>query len=266
MTPPLLTLLARCSLFLVGAAGCSASTQSNQSSQSTAAGVAARPAPSVELRQIAAGVWLHTSYGDVPKLGRFPSNGLVVQGTHGAVIIDTAWGLGPTGELLDWASHEAGGVFAVIVTHFHDDRTSGLPEVHRRGINSYATRRTIEESKEHGTPLASHALEESGSLAALGIQGETFYPGRGHTDDNIVVWLPQSQVLFGGCLIKAGSAPSLGYLADASVGAWSSSVSAVQHRYPLARVVVPGHGAEGGPELFEHTRALAEAAAAAESR
>ena len=224
---------------------------------------AARPAPNIELRQIAADVWLHTSYGDVPKLGRFPSNGLVVKGTQGAVIIDTAWGLEPTGELLDWASREAGGVFAVVVTHWHDDRTSGLPEVHRRGINSYASAKTIAASKKHGTPQASHTLEESDSLASLGIQGETFYPGRGHTDDNIVVWLPQSRVLFGGCLIKATSASSLGYLADASVGDWPTSLSAVQQRYPRVRIVVPGHGAPGGSELLEHTRALAEAAAAA---
>ena len=253
-------------MLLVCAAACSASTQPSPASPATPpaapAAVQSR-APSIQTQSIAPGVWVHTSHHEIPGAGTFPSNGLVVKGTQGAVIIDTAWGLEPTAELLDWASHEAGSVSAIVVTHWHDDRTSGLPEAHQRGIKSYASSKTIEEAKRHGAPVPSHSLEELATLAALGIEGETFYPGPGHTDDNLVVWLPTSQVLFGGCLVKAASATSLGYVADASVATWPSSVRAVEERYPSARVVVPGHGDAGGRELLEHTRALAEAAGAA---
>jgi metallo-beta-lactamase class B len=213
---------------------------------------------------IAPGVWVHTSHGNVPGLGSFPSNGLVVMGTKGAVLVDTAWGLDATAELLDWVERNVGGVHAVVVTHWHDDRAGGLPEVHRRGIASYAFSKTIEDAAKHNAPLPERSLRAVDSLASLGVAAETFYPGPGHTDDNIVVWLPSTQVLFGGCLVKSSSSTSLGNVADATVSEWSSSVQKVQERYPRTRIVVPGHGAPGGILLLEHTRSLADASTTTE--
>jgi metallo-beta-lactamase class B len=85
---------------------------------------------------------------------------------------------------------------------------------------------------------------------------EVFYPGPAHTRDNVVVWLAESRVLFGGCAVRAASDTSVGNVADADVKEWPASIRRVRDRYPTADVVVPGHGDPGGRELLEHTLAL----------
>ena len=82
---------------------------------------------------------------------------------------------------------------------------------------------------------------------------ETFYPGKGHTEDNIVVWLPQYQILAGGCLVKSAEAKDLGNVADAYVNEWSTSIENVLKRYGNINAVVPGHGEVGDKGLLLHT-------------
>lgn len=82
---------------------------------------------------------------------------------------------------------------------------------------------------------------------------EAFYPGEGHSKDNITVWLPQSQLLFGGCFIKSLEAKDLGNLSDANVEQWDDSVQKVIDKYPNVKTVVPGHGTWGDKGLLFHT-------------
>jgi metallo-beta-lactamase class B len=58
--------------------------------------------------------------------------------------------------------------------------------------------------------------------------------------------------MFGGCLIKELGAGK-GYLGDANVVAWSSTVEKVKKAYPNVKVVVPGHGAYGNIKLLDYT-------------
>ena len=71
-------------------------------------------------------------------------------------------------------------------------------------------------------------------------ESRNIYPGKGHTEDNIVVWLPQYNILVGGCLVKSTSAKDLGNVADAYVNEWSTSIENVLKRYRNINVVVPG--------------------------
>ena len=89
-----------------------------------------------------------------------------------------------------------------------------------------------------------------------------FYPGAGHSRDNIVAYLPGSKVLFGGCFIKAADARNLGNVRDGDAGAWPGSLKALRERFPNAEIVIPGHGEVGGPELIEHTMNLLKRSAA----
>ncbi|MBV1911614.1 MAG: hypothetical protein KUG78_20145 [Kangiellaceae bacterium] len=50
------------------------------------------------------------------------------------------------------------------------------------------------------------------------------FHGEGHTIDNLVVWLPQSKLLYGGCLIKSEKSKSLGYVAEASFDLWEGTI------------------------------------------
>lgn len=74
--------------------------------------------------------------------------------------------------------------------------------------------------------------------------------------DNIVSWIADEQVLFGGCLVKAGGAKTLGYIKEADLVAWPATLAKVKERFPAARLIVPGHGDPGGWELIANTLKL----------
>jgi glyoxylase-like metal-dependent hydrolase (beta-lactamase superfamily II) len=86
---------------------------------------------------------------------------------------------------------------------------------------------------------------------------EVFYPGPGHTQDNIVIWLAKTQTLFGGCFVKSLGSKTLGNTDDASIEDWPQSIKKVQDKYPYIKTIVPGHGKVGGKRLLNHTEQLA---------
>lgn len=172
--------------------------------------------------------------------------------------MDTAWDEPQTEKLLAWAEKTLGRPLAVaVVTHSHADRMGGIGALARRGLKAEAVDLTV--AKVPGDSLrtlfnASEALHKD----PRGF--EAFYPGPGHTVDNIVVWLPKQRLLFGGCLVKAEGAADLGYVGEADLASWPRSIVAVRERYPDARIVVPGHGAPGGPAALARTLELLAAA------
>lgn len=86
---------------------------------------------------------------------------------------------------------------------------------------------------------------------------EVFYPGPGHSSDNIVVWLPEHKFLFGGCFVKSLNSKSLGYTDDADIEKWPHSMQKLINNYPTVKRVLPGHGKIGNTELLTHTKFLA---------
>ena len=208
------------------------------------------------VQAIAPGVWRHVSYRLLPDVGPFPSNGLIAAGAKGVLVVDTAWDSEQTALILEWVAANLGAVHAVVVTHAHDDRLGGLTEVQRRRIPTYALARTVELAAQHGAPPIEHTVTSAFSLERFGISGELFFPGPGHTADNATVWLAEPRVLDGGCLVRAAAATSMGNTDDADLAGWPGAIAALQARYPDARIVVPGHGEPGGPELLAHTQEL----------
>ena len=61
--------------------------------------------------------------------------------------------------------------------------------------------------------------------------------GRGHTDHDLVVHVPDAAVVFAGDLVEEGAPPDLG---DAVLGEWPGTLDALLDLHP--EVVVPGHG------------------------
>jgi len=212
-----------------------------------------RTVAAVTVREIADGVWLHTTEKDLPGAPAYPANGLYVKLPDGVLLIDTGWTDAQAALLLDIIEKGHGPVRAVIVTHAHEDRMGGLAEVDRRGIPSYASERSAHVAASQHLHPPTKVFHDTLPLEQFGIAGEAFYPGPGHTDDNVVVWLEESKVLFGGCLIRAMDQQTRGNIEDANLAEWLRSVQAVIDRYPEMRIVVPGHGEPGGPELLKHT-------------
>ena len=99
-----------------------------------------------------------------------------------------------------------------------------------------------------------------------GTEIRCYYFGGGHSEDNIAVWIPSAKLLFAGCMVKEMAAQNAGNLSDAVLAAWPATLDSLLVRFPDARIVVPGHGAPGGPELIRHTKALLSEAASTDNR
>jgi glyoxylase-like metal-dependent hydrolase (beta-lactamase superfamily II) len=87
---------------------------------------------------------------------------------------------------------------------------------------------------------------------------ELYFPGAGHTRDNIAVWLPRQRVLHGGCFLKSSTVGDLGYVRDADLGAWPASLRRLDAAYPARGIVVPGHGSIAGDAVTATARLLAK--------
>jgi len=208
----------------------------------------------VFVERLAPGVWRHVSYRYFP--GAIASNGLIVRGSGHVLVVDTAWNPEQTALILDWVEAEVGAVDGLVVTHAHDDRIGGLAEFARRGIPTYALEQTARLAADGGRPRIDYVEASPFSLEAFGLEGELFHPGAGHTIDNATVWLAESRTLVGGCLVRALDAVSMGNTAEADLEHWPATIAVLEQRYPQARLVLPGHGEPGGPELLAHTREL----------
>ena len=79
------------------------------------------------------------------------------------------------------------------------------------------------------------------------------YFGAAHTIDNIVVWIPEERILFGGCMVKSLSANTPGNIRDADLDSWPWTIEKVLYRFKNAQIVIPGHGNYGGTELLTYT-------------
>lgn len=202
-------------------------------------------------------VWAHTSYNEWNGT-IYDHNGLVVSTSEGAVLIDTAWDTAgnyrKTEELLNMIErHLKKKVDLALITHAHDDSIGGIEALLNQGIDVRSTLLTAKLAKEYGYPSPNPTLDANPVMEVGDTVVEAFYPGEGHSQDNITVWLPQYKILFGGCFIKSLDATDLGNLSDANVEQWDDSVKKVIKKYPQVKTVVPGHGNWGDKRLLFHT-------------
>jgi glyoxylase-like metal-dependent hydrolase (beta-lactamase superfamily II) len=151
-------------------------------------------------------------------------------------------------------------VSIVVNTHFHWDHTWGNHAL--RPATFWGHLRTVERMREDQSGLAGrlagyypelarefesmvidppeHTFTDRASLHVGDREVRLAFHGRGHTDSDISIHVPDANVLFAGDLIENGSPPSFsqGYPID-----W---VATVERLLPLGTgAVVPGHGAVG---------------------
>ncbi|HID5770384.1 TPA: metallo-beta-lactamase, partial [Klebsiella pneumoniae] len=143
-------------------------------------------------RQLAPNVWQHTSYLDMPGFGAVASNGLIVRDGGRVLLVDTAWTDDQTAQILNWIKQEINlPVALAVVTHAHQDKMGGMDALHAAGIATYANALSNQLAPQEGLVAAQHSL----TFAANGwVEPATapnfgplkvFYPGPGHTSDNI---------------------------------------------------------------------------------
>ncbi len=202
-------------------------------------------------------VWVHTSYNEWNGT-IYDHNGLIVLTSKGAILIDTAWDSGgnyqKTEELLRMIKrHFKKRVDLALITHAHDDSIGGIQALLNQGIDVRSTKLTAKLAEKYGYPPPRPTLDIKPMIKVGDTVIEAYYPGEGHSQDNITVWLPQHKILFGGCLIKSLDATDLGNTADANIEQWGPSVKKVIRKYPNVKTVIPGHESWGDKKLLFHT-------------
>ncbi|WP_405054467.1 DIM/SIM/IMP family subclass B1 metallo-beta-lactamase [Thalassotalea fonticola] len=213
----------------------------------------------LKIKEIDKDVYLHTSFKQVEGYGLVDSNGLIVIDENQAFIIDTPWSKHDTKVLINWIEKQGYELKASISTHSHDDRSAGIGILNSKSIPTFTSKLTHEFLVKDSKPTATNIFDKDEFSLKKG-HIEVFYPGAGHTEDNLVVWLPKTGILFGGCLVRSLDWSSLGYIGDASVDSWSNSIASIKSKYADIKMVVPGHGKIGNKQILEHTINLADAA------
>ncbi|MBM7616241.1 subclass B1 metallo-beta-lactamase [Alkaliphilus hydrothermalis] len=210
----------------------------------------------VELTKINDHIWVHTTYENYNGY-KAASNGVVAVTSKGLVLIDTPWNNEQTKELIKLTKSIFNkDITIAIITHAHADRIGGIRTLLENNIEVRSTSMTALEAEKNGFEKPEPTLDEESVITVGDLDMDIFYPGEGHSVDNITVWFPKYKILFGGCLIKSLESENLGSIEDANLQQWPSSVEKVLGKYGDAEVVIPGHGKWGSIQLVRHTLEL----------
>lgn len=208
----------------------------------------------LRLIQITDHTWLHVSAENIAGFGKVSSNGVIYVEKGQAFLFDTPVTDSLTSVLVGVIQDSLKAkIIGFVPNHWHEDCMGGLKYLQSIGVKTYANQLTIDEAKKRNLPVPEKSFAENLSLKLAGKPVECWYPGGGHTKDNVVVWLPEEKVLFAGCMCKEMKSTGPGNLADADVKSWPSTIKKLIAKYKDAQIVIPGHGQWGGPELLSHT-------------
>jgi glyoxylase-like metal-dependent hydrolase (beta-lactamase superfamily II) len=212
----------------------------------------------LEITHLTGDFYVYTTYhvlGGKP----YPSNSLYVVTSKGVVLIDTPWDSTEFQPLLDSieARHHKKAVLC-ISTHYHSDRTAGLDYFKQKGIKTYSSAYTRQLCAANNEKQAEYTFSKDTSFTVGNHTFQTYYPGEGHTKDNIVIWFNKEKILYGGCFIKSSEVPDLGNVADANVAQWPISIQKVMERFKKPAYIIPGHMSWAGTGSLAHTLQLLE--------
>ena len=127
-------------------------------------------------------------------------------------------------------------VTRAVSTHFHDDRVGGVDVLRAAGVATYAspsTRRLAEAEGNEIPAFSRRTLIERGRSALR--SSRALLSWCAHSTDNLVVYVPSANVLYGGCAVRELSSTSAGTWPMPILAEWPTSVERIQKHYPEAR-------------------------------
>nr|WP_256489823.1 subclass B1 metallo-beta-lactamase [Pleionea sp. CnH1-48] len=221
--------------------------------------VFAKQSQKVEINKLTDGVWVHVSEHTLSNGKTYPSNGLIIQDGKTLTLVDTPWDAPKTQILMKQIQQQINlPITKAVVTHFHYDRTGGADVLKTAGIPVYGHPLTKPLALKENNPTPDHLLQKLGTINTKVTLGnmQLMYPGAAHAEDNIVVWLPEHKILYGGCAVRAAEAKTMGNTADGNLVSWQHAMDHLMQAFADIKVVVPGHGNSGTKKLITHTQQL----------
>jgi cyclase len=219
-----------------------------------------RSTPPAELVEVADDVY---AYVQAPG-GWCLSNAGVILGPDGAVVVDTLATEARARQLYATVEELAPGPSRTVVnTHHHGDHTFGN-HVFGRAATVVAHEQARQEMADTGLALTGLWPEVEWGDVELRLPTVTFperltlhvgdraaeliHVGPAHTTNDVVLWLPDDDVLFAGDAVLSGCTP---FNLMGSIG---GALAAVERLQQLGvSTVVCGHGPVAGPEVFDET-------------
>ena len=202
--------------------------------------------------------YIYTTYNTYEE-SQVPANGMYLVTNNGVVMFDTPWDTTQFQPLLDSIKLKHNkSVVMCFATHWHSDKTAGLEYYRQQGIKTYTTVLTDELSKRNNKKRAEFLMAKDTVFNTGQYTFETYYPGEGHTADNIVIWFKKEKILYGGCLIKGADDENLGYLGDANVTAYASTLQKVQKKCRKPKFIIVAHSDWKNINSLKHSLLMAK--------
>lgn len=179
----------------------------------------------------------------VRRVPSYDVNLIAIGGERGFVVVDTLATPAEAHEAISALGDlGAGPVVAVVNTHDHFDHVLGNAAFRSRwaDVPIHATEDAAARTEE-AAPPADHTFSSAAAIDLGDRLVELVHPGRGHTAGDLVVRVPDADVLLAGDLVEESAPPALG--ADCWPLEWPQTLDLVLGLLTPASVVVPGHGA-----------------------
>jgi metallo-beta-lactamase class B len=201
--------------------------------------------------------FVHISFLQTQTWGKVGCNSMIYIHKNQAYVFDTPTDNETSEILIKTIEDQNIKVKGVVVNHFHNDCLGGLEAFHKKGIKSYASKKTIELAQKDSVTIPQISFKEKLILRIGKKEIVNQYLGEAHTKDNIISFIPSENTMFGGCMVKEINAGK-GFLGDANEKEWSNTIRNIKKAFPTAQFIVPGHGKPGGQELLDYTIGLFE--------
>ncbi|MBP6731298.1 MAG: BlaB/IND/MUS family subclass B1 metallo-beta-lactamase [Chitinophagales bacterium] len=202
--------------------------------------------------------YIYTTYNTY-KQSQVPANGMYLITRSGVVMFDTPWDTTQFQPLVDsiQLKHNKS-VVICFATHWHPDKTAGLEYYRQQGIKTYTTALTDELSKKNNQKRAEFLMANDTTFNLGQYSFETYYPGEGHTEDNIIIWFGKEKILYGGCLIKGAHDKNLGYLDDGNVNEYETTLKRVKQKCIDPKFIIVAHSDWKNINSLKHSIAMAK--------
>ncbi|MHA6759471.1 MBL fold metallo-hydrolase [Streptacidiphilus sp. PAMC 29251] len=168
----------------------------------------------------------------------------VIVGADGLAVVDTRCSPAEARELREHLRQlSPAPVRWVVNTHAHFDHVLGntefVPPSQVPGAELWAHRAAAAEIT--GTAVPDHLVDRTHTLDLGDRAVQLLFPGRGHTDGDLLLLVPDADALLAGDLVEESGPPAFG--SDSYPLDWAPTLDALLARTGPGTVVVPGHGA-----------------------